>query len=120
MIEAGADAVVGHHPHVAQEVEIIDGRPVLYSLGNGVFHGHPKKSRKIPPERLRSVTADLQFSPAGLQRIILTPYNTNNLKTEYIPRPLSDEEASSFFRRHLKSIKGRWRQEENRAVISLQ
>lgn len=39
MIRAGADAVVGTHPHVRQDVELIDGKPVIYSLGNFVFDG---------------------------------------------------------------------------------
>lgn len=33
-IDAGADAVIGHHPHVVQRVEIYGGRPIFYSLGN--------------------------------------------------------------------------------------
>lgn len=36
-IEAGADAVVGHHPHVVQDIVRIDGVPVFYSLGNLLF-----------------------------------------------------------------------------------
>ena len=36
-IDAGADLVFGHHPHVLQGVEIYQGRPVIYSLGNFVF-----------------------------------------------------------------------------------
>jgi gamma-polyglutamate biosynthesis protein CapA len=36
-VEAGADLVVGHHPHVVQEVELIDGVLVFYSLGNFIF-----------------------------------------------------------------------------------
>ncbi|WP_374328426.1 CapA family protein [Azonexus sp.] len=39
MIDAGADAVVGGHPHVTQEIEIYRGKPVIYSLGNFVFDG---------------------------------------------------------------------------------
>ncbi|PZP32129.1 MAG: poly-gamma-glutamate biosynthesis protein [Roseateles depolymerans] len=39
MIDAGADAVVGGHPHVTQDVEIYRGRPIIYSLGNFVFDG---------------------------------------------------------------------------------
>jgi poly-gamma-glutamate synthesis protein (capsule biosynthesis protein) len=39
MIEAGADAVVGGHPHVTQDIEYIHGKPVIYSLGNFVFDG---------------------------------------------------------------------------------
>jgi len=37
MIDAGADVVVGHHPHVIQEMEIYKDRPIFYSLGNFVF-----------------------------------------------------------------------------------
>lgn len=36
-IEAGADLVVGAHPHCLQGIEYIDGKPVFYSLGNFIF-----------------------------------------------------------------------------------
>ena len=36
-IEAGADLVVGHHPHVLQEIEVYQGRPIFYSVGNFAF-----------------------------------------------------------------------------------
>ncbi|NSL56248.1 CapA family protein [Uliginosibacterium aquaticum] len=39
MINAGADAVIGGHPHVTQGAEIYRGKPVIYSLGNFVFDG---------------------------------------------------------------------------------
>jgi poly-gamma-glutamate synthesis protein (capsule biosynthesis protein) len=39
MIESGADAVVGGHPHVTQNIEIYKGKPIFYSLGNFVFDG---------------------------------------------------------------------------------
>jgi hypothetical protein len=40
VIDAGADAVVGHGPHVLRGVEFYRGRPVFYSLGNFVtFRG---------------------------------------------------------------------------------
>jgi len=37
MIDSGADAVVGGHPHVTQNIEIYKGKPIFYSLGNFVF-----------------------------------------------------------------------------------
>lgn len=37
LLALGADAIVGHHPHVVQPPECIDGRPVFFSLGNHVF-----------------------------------------------------------------------------------
>jgi poly-gamma-glutamate synthesis protein (capsule biosynthesis protein) len=33
-VAAGADAILGHHPHILKGVELIEGRPVFYSLGN--------------------------------------------------------------------------------------
>lgn len=37
LIDAGADLIVGHHPHVAQETEEYNGGHIIYSLGNFVF-----------------------------------------------------------------------------------
>jgi poly-gamma-glutamate synthesis protein (capsule biosynthesis protein) len=34
-IEAGADAVLGHHAHIVKGVELYCGRPIFHGLGNG-------------------------------------------------------------------------------------
>lgn len=34
VIDAGAHAVIGHHPHILKGVEMYKGAPVFYSLGN--------------------------------------------------------------------------------------
>ena len=44
MIDAGADMVVGHHPHVLQGAELYNGRYIFYSLGNFVFGGNASVS----------------------------------------------------------------------------
>ena len=36
MIAQGVDLVIGSHPHVAQDIQVIDGKTVIYSLGNAV------------------------------------------------------------------------------------
>ncbi|NCS97807.1 MAG: CapA family protein, partial [Candidatus Pacebacteria bacterium] len=36
-VAAGADIIIGSHPHVVQQHESINGVPVYYSLGNFVF-----------------------------------------------------------------------------------
>jgi len=36
-IDAGADLVVGHHPHWVQNIEKYNNKPIIYSLGNLVF-----------------------------------------------------------------------------------
>lgn len=39
MIDAGADMVIGSHPHVTQGAEYYKGRLIVYSLGNFIFDG---------------------------------------------------------------------------------
>jgi poly-gamma-glutamate synthesis protein (capsule biosynthesis protein) len=41
VIEHGADAVAGSHPHCVQPFDAYHGRPIFYSLGNLVFDGAP-------------------------------------------------------------------------------
>jgi poly-gamma-glutamate capsule biosynthesis protein CapA/YwtB (metallophosphatase superfamily) len=47
MIDAGADAVVGGHPHVTQSAEVYRGKPIIYSLGNFVFDGFDAPEAKL-------------------------------------------------------------------------
>lgn len=37
LIDAGAHAIIGHHPHVTQQVGIYRGAPIFYSIGNFIF-----------------------------------------------------------------------------------
>lgn len=63
LVEAGADAVIGHHPHVLHGIEVIEGRPVFYSLGNFLFHtlleGDPALARPFPAYSWRSLRGDV-------------------------------------------------------------
>lgn len=69
-IDAGADLVFGHHPHVMQGIEVYRGRPIFYSLGNFTFARHnPEKGHeletmivrcKIVPGKIQS----LEYLPA--------------------------------------------------------
>ena len=46
LIDAGADAIVGHHTHTMQTVETYRGRAIYYSIGNFIFDQHrPLNSR---------------------------------------------------------------------------
>jgi len=49
-IDAGADLVVGSHPHVLQGMEYYKGKPIIYSLGNFMFYSN------IPQTALLKVT----------------------------------------------------------------
>ncbi|WP_310609836.1 CapA family protein [Limnohabitans sp.] len=47
MVDAGADAVIGGHPHRVQDTEQYKGKPIFYSLGNFVFEGFPDKVNNL-------------------------------------------------------------------------
>ncbi len=55
VIDAGADAVVGHGPHVLRGVEFYQGRPIAYSLGNFLTY------RGFSMEGVLGVTALLEL-----------------------------------------------------------
>lgn len=71
-IDAGAAAVVGHHPHVLQPVEIYKGRPIVYSLGNFMFGTLPISSK---PE---GMAAGLRWRKDGRTELWLTPLRVDN------------------------------------------
>ena len=39
-IDNGADLIIGHHPHVMQDIEVYNGKTIVYSLGNFIFDQH--------------------------------------------------------------------------------
>ena len=43
-VDAGADIVIGHHPHVVQNFEIYNNKLIFYSLGNFVFDQYWSKA----------------------------------------------------------------------------
>ncbi len=57
MIAAGADLIVGHHPHVVQEIEMVEGKLVFYSLGNFIF------DQQSLPDTREGLTVGLTIYP---------------------------------------------------------
>ena len=53
MIDAGADLVVGHGPHLLRGLELYKGKPIFYSLGN--FIGQNELVAEDPGRRLRAL-----------------------------------------------------------------
>ncbi len=69
MVDAGADAVIGHHPHVPQGVEWYQGKPIVYSLGNFVFYQPTDLyHRKI------GMCATVRFEGRSVSGLDLHPY----------------------------------------------
>jgi poly-gamma-glutamate capsule biosynthesis protein CapA/YwtB (metallophosphatase superfamily) len=54
-IDAGADIIFGHHPHILKGVEVYKGKMILYSLGNFAFDSRPKAVDTVWYSRRRKV-----------------------------------------------------------------
>ena len=65
-IDAGAELVIGHHPHVVQPVERYRGKYILYSLGNFVFDQARAGTRD-------GIIATCIFDRKGVSRIEFSP-----------------------------------------------
>ena len=63
-IDAGADIIFGHHPHILKGVEVYKGKIVFYSLGNFAFDSHPKAVDTVWYSRRRKVYQGLYKVPA--------------------------------------------------------
>ena len=46
-VEAGADLVMGHHPHRVQEIEVVGRHPIFYSMGNFAFDWQAMAGRDL-------------------------------------------------------------------------
>ena len=69
-VDAGADLVLGHHPHVLQAVELYKGKPIVYSLGNFLFVSPSPATRT-------TVVARVTLGRGGVEGIVFTPFDTN-------------------------------------------
>ncbi len=95
IVDAGADLVIGHHPHVLQGIERYKGKYIVYSLGNFCFGGNqnPKdKDTLIFQQTFRldendelCMDDDYKLIPCSISSV----GNANN----YQPTPLGGEDA---------------------------
>jgi len=65
-IRAGADIVLGHHPHTLQGIEAFEGKPILYSMGNFVFD-------QREGERMESAIFSIEYSEGWGWQIMAKP-----------------------------------------------
>ncbi len=63
IVEAGANLIIGDHPHVLQKIEIINGVPVIYSLGNFWFNSRPIDTGMVKVTLTEEGLQSYQFIP---------------------------------------------------------
>lgn len=108
LVDAGADLIVGHHPHVIHGVEIYRGGVIAYSLGNFLFHGMSGDgitlANAYPPYDLSSLETGeareavlLEASIGGrLREVRFLPVRMDG---EGDPEPLAGPEGSAVLTR---------------------
>lgn len=101
-IKAGADIVVGHHPHIVQGIERYEDSYILYSVGNLVFGGN------VDPDDRDAYAARVTFTVyedhADAPELTIVPLRLTALSdgTDYRPVLAEGEEADRIVSRILK------------------
>ena len=102
-IDAGADAVLGHHPHVAQGIELHRGKPIFYSLGNYLMRIHGTHL-----ETEIGFFARITFSKGAAPRAWVCPFRISGVVPK--PIPLADDPRKDIyermFRQRLRIVQG--------------
>jgi len=92
IIDAGADLIVGHHPHVLRGVERYGRGWIVYSLGNFVCD-------MLWAEQLReTAVCECRLTAGGVEDVRLIPVRIND---DCQPMPLQGEAAAELERRLL-------------------
>lgn len=120
-IEAGADAVLGHHPHLLKGIDFHRGKPIFYSLGNFAIEqpsaykadihldqsftelralnsGFSDQGYMLPEETRHTVIARCSFGSAGAVGVTLTlcRIDDDNVPHELSPGTPEFRSAASY------------------------
>ena len=79
LVQAGADVVVGHHPHNVQNVAYFDRTFVAYSLGNYVF------DQDWSEESSQGLALRLLVDKSGLRSVELLPLSIQDFQPRVLP-----------------------------------
>jgi hypothetical protein len=125
LIGAGADFIVGHHPHVLQGIESVGSGSVAYSLGNFMFDHFPwrfsnhdgdmqEKEMRLTPLQLKAgiLTLDqkIGFIPTRIEKntLVLTDTNPRRQKEiRWLSMPFSLPAYGFFWRFY--ALEREWR-----------
>lgn len=90
LIDNGVDLVYGNHPHVLQEVEIYNGKPIYYSLGNFMFLDY--KSAPDPDGAMISVQLEKDSLGEINATFTHTPilWSGDGIRNTYMPKHTED------------------------------
>jgi len=87
LVDAGADAILGHHPHVVQPIEVYKSKIIFYSLGNFIFDNHHSPAN-------RGVMARLSLTKGSIESVRVIPFNIIRSK----PVLMNREESENYMK----------------------
>ena len=93
-IDAGADVVIGHHPHVLQPWERYAGGLIIYSLGNFVFDLDADDLATLGSGPFATAVAMITLSPDAPPEVEFRPAYIDPVENR--PRPASPTEAAAI------------------------
>jgi poly-gamma-glutamate synthesis protein (capsule biosynthesis protein) len=114
-IAAGADAVFGHHPHVVQAIEVYQGQPIFYSLGNFAFDWEKMRGRNLDGLLIRCILRDRRLRQVSFVPVrrnaenlvcLLPPSNVGGREIAEQVIALSQEFGTQFIRQKGEVIVG--------------
>lgn len=99
LLNAGADILIGHHPHVVQGMEIYKNKPIFYSLGNFIFDQYFSEATQ------EGLALGLEIYNDRI-KINLFPFKSQ----QSVPKLLNSEEAYNFIEKFISwsELSGTW------------
>lgn len=99
IIDAGADLVIGHHPHVLQGVEYYNGKMICYSLGNFSFGANRNPADKDTAVFQQTFTfVDGELTDTLEARIIPTRLSGKDNTNNYQPVIATGKKAETIIK----------------------
>lgn len=94
MSDAGADIIVGHHPHVLEPIEMYHGTVIFYSLGNFVFDQGWTRTRDtalVQYHLQKNGTGRFEVTPMNIHEATPAPVKKGSINHKTIVRELTKE-----------------------------
>lgn len=88
-INAGADLIIGHHPHVVENMEVYHGKAIFYSLGNFIFD-------QVGEKENQGLGVGLTLSK-DTTHVMLFPYNIINSVPTFMPMQEANKWCADYY-----------------------
>ncbi len=95
LLKCGADIIIGGHPHVLQGMEYIDGKPVIYSMGDFWFNEETKYNGLL----------ELKVTGEGLGEMSFVPCRQSEYTTRYLSEKAEQRELYDYLEELSKGVK---------------